>query len=161
MAKTKQMTIASAFSGSACNVLDVDCSAALQNRVADGSVHVEVEHALTYCTQLFKDSPLHPRGQAAAVRGFDEIKALAASIKGATLFGGTLGPLNLHAFAIPGTLDLGRISHLLDDVTDPACLSDMLSVMKVNIDLCPHDDMQHLVRCHKDAEVIAACLVVY
>ena len=54
-AKKKQMTIASAFSGNACN-LDVDCSAALHNCVADGSVHKEVERALTYCTELFKDS---------------------------------------------------------------------------------------------------------
>ena len=160
MQKTKQMTIASAFSGSACP-LDVDCSAALQNRVADGSVHVEVEHALTYCTQLFKDSPLHPRGHAAAVRAFDEIKKLSASNKGATLFGGTLGSLNLHAFAIPGTLDLGRIRHALDNVKEAECLSDMLSVMQVNMDLCTHNDMQHLVRCHKDAEVVAACLVLY
>ena len=51
----KQLTIASAFSGNAYN-LDVDCSAALDNCVADGSVHVEVERALTYCTELFKDS---------------------------------------------------------------------------------------------------------
>ena len=67
----------------------------------------------------------------------------------------------MHAFAIPNTLDLGRISHLLDNVTSSACLSDMLGVVKVNIDLCPHDGMQHLVRCHKDAEVVAACLVLY
>ena len=55
MAKKKQVTIASAFSGNACN-LEVDCSAALHSRVSDGSVHEEVERALAYCTQLFKDS---------------------------------------------------------------------------------------------------------
>ena len=77
------------------------------------------------------------------------------------MFGGTLGSLNLHAFAIPGTLDLGRIRHSLENVKEAGCLSDMLSVMQVNMDLCTHNDMQHLVRCHKDAEVVAACLVLY
>ena len=77
------------------------------------------------------------------------------------MFGGTLGSLNLHSFAIPNTLDLGRVSHLLETTKTAAGLPDMLSVMKVNIDICPHADLTHLVRCHKDAEVVAACLVVF
>ena len=77
------------------------------------------------------------------------------------MFSATLGSLNLHSFAIPNTMDLGRVSHLLEHTKTTGGLADMLSVMKVNIDICPHGDLTHLVRCHKDAEVVAACLVVY
>ena len=55
MANQIQMTIETALVSNAEN-LEVDCAKELLQKVTDGSVHEEVERALTYCTDLFKDS---------------------------------------------------------------------------------------------------------
>ena len=55
MANQRQMTIQSALINNA-DTLEVDCHKALNDKVADGSVHAEVERALAFCTELFKDS---------------------------------------------------------------------------------------------------------
>ena len=51
----RQMDIQSALVNNA-DTLEVDCFKALNDKVTDGSVHAEVERALTFCTELFKDS---------------------------------------------------------------------------------------------------------
>ena len=51
----RQMDIQSALVNNA-ETLEVDCSKALNDKVTDGSVHAEVERALAFCTELFKDS---------------------------------------------------------------------------------------------------------
>ena len=51
----RQMDIQSALVNNA-EALEVDCVKELTDKVTDGTVHAEVQRALNFCTDLFKDS---------------------------------------------------------------------------------------------------------
>ena len=87
------------------------------------------------------------------MRPVDQIKEIAKT-KGSngTLFGGTLGSLNLHAAAI---------AYLMESIKTADALTDMVGVVKINVDVWASATAEHLVRCHKDAEVLVCCLVLY
>ena len=51
----RQMDIQSALVNNA-ETLEVDCFKELTDRVTYGSVHAEVERAVAFCTELFRDS---------------------------------------------------------------------------------------------------------
>jgi len=89
-------------------------------------------------------------------------KMAAAQTEGSSiLFGGTLASLNLAAQAIPNVVDTGRIKHIMENMKCPEHVKAMLGTIAINSDECTHTDIKHLVRCHKDAEVHVACLVIY
>ena len=51
----RQMDIQSALVNNA-ETLEVDCFKELADKVTDGTVHAEVQRALAFCTELFRDS---------------------------------------------------------------------------------------------------------
>ena len=80
-----------------------------------------------------------------------------------TMFGGCLHHLALATHAIGQSTDVGKVGVLLEGFTNASDLKVCLGTLTVNLETVGDHESgkEFLIRAHKDAEITAACLVVY
>eukprot|EP00969_Alexandrium_andersonii_P165737 7324127-Alexandrium_andersonii.AAC.1 len=145
--------------------LTIDVGLAFKETVLGGMLEETIRDAFTYCKNSLEGEPL---GLASPARPMDEAVAISgqdASRSGSTgaIFGGCLQHLALEANAFGQSTDIGKIGVLLESMKAATDLKACVGTVMVNTDMV--GDVQSgkgfLVRAHKDAEITAACLLLF
>ena len=158
-------TMFAAASGGRTVPLEVDVGKLFKEAVLAGKVDQTIREAFDYCQSELQGSPL---GLASSVRPMAELLSVAAQDTArsgltSTIFGGCLHQLALATHAVGQSTDIGKVGVLLEGFATANHLKVCIGTVTVNLDLVgDHDSGKgFLIRANKDAEITAACLVIY
>ena len=130
--------------------------------IMDDRLECELASALDYVKQNVV--PI-PAGKTVGKRTVDEITLQMSDPNGSVIASGALTQIALETNAV-GTIDAGRIHHLLTTADTLAELKELIGPIVINGDLLlpstENSDLnQPLTRLNKDAEVHALCLLIF
>ena len=134
----------------------------LMTLIMDDRIEFELASAVDY---VKTNVPATPAGKTVGKRTLAEIKLELSDPNGSVLASGSLTQLALGTNAV-GTIDAGRIHHLMTTADTLAELKELIGPIVINGDpLLPStessDLSQPLTRLNKDAEVHALCLLIF
>ena len=157
-------TMFAAQAGGRTEPLEVDVCKLFKEAVLTGEVDNIINKAVAYCQVELQGQPL---GHASPVRPMADLLFSAGqdtSRSGltSTIFGGCLHHVALATHAIGQSTDVGKVGVLLEGFTSARDLKVCVGVLTVKLETVGDHESgkEFLIRAHKDAEIVAACLAV-
>ncbi len=142
----------------------MDLVGKLRTLLCNGTLHAELDAALTFCTTLLTQAPYtNVEARSAADRPSKELQAFARESSDGCkpcLFAGALGMLELRKRANSVT-DLARMRWALSRLTTTDGVSQVLNQVVVNASAWTYEEKTALQRGSHDAEVDAVVLTLY